>query len=155
TPDGRYVAFVSEASNLVAGDSNGIADVFVRDLQTGTTTLASPGATGTGLYNPSSEFPEITPDGRFVAFYSTATNVVPGSIVRGDIYVRDLVTGTTAWASTGARDALLSVLGTSNAVSYDHAISADGQYVIYQSSLAPNSNINGTNGGGIVLRYNL
>ncbi len=45
TPDGRYVAFVSQASDLIAGDTNGIANVFVRDLQSGTTTLASAGAT--------------------------------------------------------------------------------------------------------------
>ena len=83
TPDGRYVAFVSAATNLVAGDTNNIADVFVRDLQAGTTTLASVGAT-TNTNPPvyratsSSESPEITPDGRYVAFYSTATNLVSG-----------------------------------------------------------------------------
>ena len=49
TPDGRYVAFVSSASNLVAGDLNGIPDIFVRDMQLGTTTLASPGAMSLGI----------------------------------------------------------------------------------------------------------
>lgn len=75
TPDGRYVAFVSAASNLVAGDTNGIRDVFVRDVVTGTTTLVSVGAQ---MSQGSSEAPLITPDGRYVAFFSTATNLVPG-----------------------------------------------------------------------------
>ena len=83
TGDGRYVAFVSTASNLAPRDTNDIADVFVRDLQAGTTTLASVGAS-TNSIPPvignaiSSESPEITPDGRYVAFYSNATNLVPG-----------------------------------------------------------------------------
>jgi Tol biopolymer transport system component len=75
TPDGRYVAFVSAASNLVADDTNGIRDVFVRDLLTGTTALASVGAQSA---SSSSEAPQITPDGRYVAFVSTATNLVSG-----------------------------------------------------------------------------
>ena len=84
TPDGRYVAFVSTATNLVADDTNNIADVFVRDLQAGTTTLVSVGATNNvnqlaSRVATSSESPEITPDGRYVAFYSTATNLVSGT----------------------------------------------------------------------------
>src|SRR4051812_1548411 len=102
TPDGRYVAFVSAASNLVENDTNGIPDIFVRDLQTGTTVIASTGATRLGTSARSSEAPEITPDGRFVAFYSTATNLVPGA-TNGEVYVRDLITGTTIWASTNAQ----------------------------------------------------
>ena len=50
TPDGRYVAFVSAATNLVVGDTNNIADVFVRDLQAGTTTLVSVGAVPAPIY---------------------------------------------------------------------------------------------------------
>ena len=83
TPDGRYVAFVSAATNLVAADTNNMADVFVRDLQAGTTKLISVGATtSANQFRPSppltigSESPEITSDGRYVAFYSTATNLV-------------------------------------------------------------------------------
>ena len=93
TPDGRYVAFVSAASNLVAGDANGIPDIFVRDMQLGTTTLASPGAMPTSVtpFTSGSASPAITPDGHYVVFYSTATNLVPGVTIVGDIYVRDLV----------------------------------------------------------------
>jgi len=70
TPDGRHVAFVSAATNLVAGDTNKITDVFVRDLQSMTTTLVSVGATPTNstVLTSSSESPVITPDGRYVAF---------------------------------------------------------------------------------------
>ncbi|HEY4952057.1 MAG TPA: calcium-binding protein, partial [Verrucomicrobiae bacterium] len=89
TPDGRYVAFVSTATNLVVGDTNKIADVFIRDLQTGTTKLVSVGAaTNSNPLNvSSSESPEITPDGRYVVFYSTATNLLPNVNTTGEIYV--------------------------------------------------------------------
>src|SRR6266566_6930645 len=152
TPDGSYVAFVSAATNLVAGDTNGIPDVFVRDLQAGVTTLVSAGAKSTNsssLYG-SSESPDITPDGRYVAFFSTATNLVPGVGTAGEIYLRGLVLGTTTWASTGAR----ALLGTANAISYNQAISADGQFVAYQAST--NTGISTIpNGRGVLLRFNL
>lgn len=76
TPDGRYVAFSSVASNLVAGDTNGVRDVFVRDRQTGSTVLVSrPPA---GVANGLSDEPSISADGRYVAFRSAATNLVTG-----------------------------------------------------------------------------
>jgi Tol biopolymer transport system component len=159
TPDGRYVAFVSEANDLVPNDTNGIPDVFVRDLQAGSTTLVSVGALSTNgtpgvggylLYGGSSEVPDITPDGRYVAFYSGATNLVPGVTTTGDIYVRDVVGGTTTWASSGARAALNS--GATNVVCYNQAISADGQYVAYQASRVPGSPFVFS---GFVLRYSL
>jgi Tol biopolymer transport system component len=80
TPDGRYVAFVSAANNLVAGDTNRIPDVFVRDLQANVTALVSVGARSTNTTSVvgGSEAPDISADGRYVAFYSTATNLVPG-----------------------------------------------------------------------------
>jgi Tol biopolymer transport system component len=130
TPDGRYVAFVSAADNLVPGDTNGIADVFLRDLQLGTTVLVSFGARFTALTGSgSSEAPEVTPDGRYVAFYSSATNLVPGVTNFGDIYVRDLVAGTTVWASADARTLLRLILLAPDVVSFGHSISADGQFV--------------------------
>jgi Tol biopolymer transport system component len=152
TPDGRYVAFVSAASNLVAGDANGIPDIFVRDMQSGTTTLASPGAMPTSVtpVTGGSAAPAITPDGRYVVFYSTATNLVPGVTTVGDIYVRDLVGTTTYWASSGARSQLQSVLGTTNGVCFSPRISADGTLVAYEVSAA-----NYANTAGIVLRWHL
>jgi Tol biopolymer transport system component len=155
TPDGRYVAFVSMATNLVANDSNRIADVFVRDLLTGTTTLASVGATatnGTSAYPGTCEAPEITPDGRFVAFFSTATNLVPGVGGSGEIYVRDLVNSITSWASTNAKSALQAGLIATNAISYNHSISDDGQFVAFQTSPAPGS---AKLTPGLIVRYSL
>ncbi len=151
TPDGRYVAFVSSASNLVPGDTNGISDVFVRDLQSGTTTLASPGARSAGSTVVSaSARPVITPDGRFVAFYSSATNLVAGVTNIGDIYVRDLVAGTTYWVSAGARAQLQAVFGTSNGVCFSHKMNTNGSLVAYEVSAAAYAK-----NAGVVLRYNL
>ena len=156
TPDGRYVAFVSAANNLVTGDTNMIPDVFVRDMQTGTTTLVSVGARATNSTPAtsfsSSESPEITPDGRYVAFFSTATNLVPGARAVGEIFVRDLVAGTTVWASTNAQYVFQPGFMVRNIVSYNHALSADGRYVAFEASTnRPTS----SNGRGIVLRYDL
>jgi Tol biopolymer transport system component len=151
TPDGRYVAFVSSASNLATGDSNGIPDVYVRDLQLGTTMLASPGAMSAGTTAGSaSARPVITPDGRYVAFYSSATNLVAGVTNVGDIYVRDLLAGTTDWASTGARVQLQAVFGISNGVCFSHKMSADGSLIAYEVSAAGYAKT-----AGVVLRYNL
>jgi len=151
TPDGRYVAFASSASNLVTGDLNAIPDIFVRDLQSGTTTLVSPGAKSTGTTAGSaSAAPVITPDGRFVAFYSSATNLVAGKTNIGDIYVRNLVSGTTTWASLSARTQLNAAFGTSNGVCYCPKISADGSFVAYEVSAAAYAKT-----AGVVLRYNL
>jgi hypothetical protein len=74
--DGRYVAFKSYASDLVATDTNGDYDVFVRDLQTGTTTLVSVNSTGTDSGNDESGNPVISADGRYVAFKSYASDLV-------------------------------------------------------------------------------
>jgi Tol biopolymer transport system component len=153
TPDGRYVAFVSAASNLVPGDTNGIADVFVRDLQAGTTRLISQGAMSSDPTSilVGSDSPEITADGRYVAFFSTATNLVPGVTNVGDVYVHDVAGGTTVWASSYGRTALQSLNRASNAICYNLALSADGQFAAYEASpsrgLASSTN-------GVILRYN-
>jgi len=155
TPDGRYVAFVSAASDLVAGDTNGIPDIFVRDVQLGTTTLVSIGATSTNISSPfggSSEAPEITPDGRYVVFSSTATNLVPGVMTAGEIYVCDLLGGRTTWASAAARTLFQLLLGTTNAISYNASISANGQYVAFEVS---SNGLVGISARGLVLRYDL
>jgi hypothetical protein len=140
TPDGRYVAFLSFASNLVTNDTNGIQDVFVRDTVAGTTTLASVGATGSitvGLTNM--DTPVITPDGRYVAFFSTASNMVPfATQVNGDVYVRDTVGGTTTCVSTNIFFLYLTNEGYSSflsgAESLHPSISDDGRYVAFRHS---------------------
>jgi Tol biopolymer transport system component len=154
TPDGHYVAFTCVASNLVAGDANKIPDVFVRDLQAGTTTLVSLGATATNsvTLSSSSESPEITPDGRYVAFYSTATNLVSTVRTAGEVYVRDLIAGQTIWASTNARAIFKSLTKSTNIVSCNYSISDDGQFVAYEAcSNSPFSAF----ASGIILRYSL
>jgi Tol biopolymer transport system component len=153
TPDGRFVAFVSAATNLMPGDTNGIPDVFVRDLQAHTTTLVSVGATSPNSPYPlgSSESPEITPDGRYVVFYSTATNLVAGVTTTGEIYVRDLTAGSTIWASAGANAIFQSVTGGTNEVSCNFSFSADGQFVGFEACSNPPSGSN----SGIILRYNV
>ena len=148
TPDGHFVAFVSEASNLTSNDANGIADVFVRDVLAGTTTLVSAGAVSNAA-GSSSESPEITPDGRYVAFSSTATNLVAGATNSEEIYVRDLQAGMTICASIDARS--ISHNGT-NGLCYNQAISADGQFVAFEIS-SNAASYNPTNAW--VFRYNL
>jgi len=153
TPDGHYVAFVSAATNLVAGDANKITDVFVRDLQSSTTTLVSVGATSTNstALTSSSESPVITPDGRYIAFSSTATNLMPGVTTAGEIYIRDLTTAQTTWASVNARSVAYSLLGTSNVVFYCPSISSDGNFVAFETA----TNSSSFNANGLILRQNM
>src|SRR5947209_8591350 len=86
---GRFVAFTSDASNLVAGDTNGALDVFVRDRKLGTTERVSVATAGTEANGGSGRLGvAISAAGRFVAFYSEATNLVPNDTNGGsDIFV--------------------------------------------------------------------
>jgi Tol biopolymer transport system component len=100
--DGRYVAFASNASNLVAGDTNLELDVFLRDRQSGTTIRASVGPGGVQA-NGSSLDPFLSADGRYLGFQSHATNLVAGDTnAQRDVFLRDLVAGTTERVSVGA-----------------------------------------------------
>lgn len=123
TPDGRWVAFVSAATNLISGDTNGIPDLFVRDMTSGTTAWVTAGATGANSVVSS---PLITADGRYVAFFSTARNLATGvpSSTRGEIYLADLIANTLAWASTNASVTTSNLLRLNNPPSY-HARMAD------------------------------
>jgi hypothetical protein len=159
TSDGRYVAFVSLANNLVPDDTNGIADVFMADLQSNTMTLVSvdamPTYSGGGVTVPtptgSSQAPDISSDGRYVAFYSTATNLVPGVETATNLYVRDLVGGVTYWASADARSQLQSIMGRTDVVLAGHQLSRDGKYVAFRVSSAGGSTLT----AGLILQYNL
>ena len=101
--NGRWVAFVSTASDLVAGDSNESCDVFFRDLQNNATTLVSVNTTGTGPGNTNSFSPAISSDGRFVLFFSLANNLAAGSFGSGctNLFLRDLQLNST-YALTAA-----------------------------------------------------
>jgi Tol biopolymer transport system component len=137
--DGRYVAFVSNSAGLVAYDTNGVADVFVRDRQTGETTRVSVGTGGTEATGGPSSHPSISADGRYVAFQSDASNLVTGDTnARRDVFVHDRVAGTTVRASVNSSG----VQG--NHTSEHPFISSDGNYVAFHS-YADNLVANDTN----------
>jgi len=93
--DGRYVAFVSRADNLVVGDTNGTADVFVHDRETRRTIRVSIATDGReGLDSSVSDNPALSANGRYVAFASLASNLVNGDTNgQMDVFVRDLAIG--------------------------------------------------------------
>jgi Tol biopolymer transport system component len=126
--NGRVVAFTSIASNLVADDTNGDADVFVHDLKTGITTRVSV-ATGGAQGNGASGEPTLSADGRYVSFASSSSNLVPddtnGAI---DVFVHDRKTGITTRASVSSGGS------ESDAQSYYARLSGNGRFVVLQSS---------------------
>ncbi|MEA2603626.1 MAG: hypothetical protein QOF89_4618 [Acidobacteriota bacterium] len=127
--DGRFVAFQSDASDLVAGDTNGRGDVFVRDIQAGITYLASINATGTGSGNSGSGFVTLSADGSRVAFGSDASDLV-ATDTNGDfdVFVRDLPSGPTRLVS-------LNLAGTDsgNDSSFRGYLTYSGRFVAFQS----------------------
>jgi len=152
TPDGRYVAFISWASNLVSGDNNCIPDVFVRDLVAGTNQLVSVGALPPIVpnINPVMATPVITPDGRYVAFFSSArglVSAVPSSFSTGEVYVRDRLMGTTTWASTNAAVIVSNTLGLIRMPAYHPKLSDDGRYVAFKAGATASTGV------AVVLQY--
>jgi Tol biopolymer transport system component len=140
SPDGTKVAFESAASNLGPVDTNNTADVYVRDLPTGTTTLVSARAGGGNSGNGFSGDPAWSPDGTRVMFTSSASDLGPSDTNGfGDIYLRDLVTGATTLVSTGST-------GTNaNETSYSPRFSPDGTAIAFNSR-ATNLGPTDTNG---------
>jgi Tol biopolymer transport system component len=195
--DGRYVAFQSDATNLVLGDTNGTTDVFVHDAATGSTVRVSvdnsggelpdvslePAISGDGrsiafstirpfghldVYvrdrgtaqtslvsatpghvpgNSDSYAPAISADGRYVAFFSYASDLVPGDVGYIDCFVRDLRTGATSMVSRNSAG----VQGNEDVGYGRPAISSDGRYVAF-SSRASNLDPGDTNHGLDVFR---
>lgn len=132
--DGWHVAFTSNASNLVSGDTNARGDVFVHDRQSGTTERVSVASSGAQAGGASSA-PAISADGRYVAFESVAANLVPGDTNGAvDVFIHDRATGTTervsvdASGAEGGRD-------SPDAVPHSTApsVSADGRLVVFES----------------------
>jgi Tol biopolymer transport system component len=140
SPDARFVVFASEATNLVAGDTNGVLDVYLRDRLLNTTELVSTSSAGQ-LGDCDSGWASITPDGRFVAFLSCATNLVAGDTNGvSDVFLRDRSTGATTRVSVSSS-------GTeSNGETFDALLSDDGRYVLY-TSVASNLVPGDTNDG--------
>jgi Tol biopolymer transport system component len=131
--DGRFVAFHSSATNLSANDVNASTDVFVRDLQVGTTTLVSraSGPAGAPSDGASSE-PSISADGRFVAFESDALNLSDEDAAFVDVFVRDLQTNTTTLVARASASATADG-PAADAPSFRPSISADGRFVAFES----------------------
>jgi archaellum component FlaF (FlaF/FlaG flagellin family) len=126
--DGRYVAFDSLADNLVPGDTNGVDDVFVRDRTAGTTTRVSVSSAGV-QGNGASGWASVSADGRYVAFQSDATSLVPGDTNSAtDVFVHDMLTGKTTRVSVSSDGA------QANGPSFAPAISADGSAVAFASN---------------------
>jgi len=136
--DGRYVAFATGSSNLVAGDTNSSYDVFVRDRQTAQTTRVSV-ATGGAQGSSSSLMPVISAEGRYVAFASVSPLVAGDTNNTWDIFVHDRVLGETTRVSVATGG------GQSNGGSWYPAISADGRHVAFLSA-ATNLVAGDTNG---------
>ncbi|MCY2986212.1 MAG: S8 family serine peptidase [Planctomycetota bacterium] len=126
--DGRFVAFISAATNLVAGDTNGVVDVFVYDRATNSIKRAS--VSGSGQQSNSDCYnPVISADGGYVAFWSNANTLVQGDTNgKHDIFVHELSTGLIQCVSVS--DTGVQGDGTSR----DPSISADGRYVVFVSS---------------------
>jgi Tol biopolymer transport system component len=125
--DGRFVAFVSEATNLVEGDTNGASDVFLRDRLNGTTERISV-ADNEAEANYGSFLPSISSDGRFVAFLSDATNLVSGDTNNFiDVFVRDRLAKTTQRISVSSSGV------QANDESGRASIGADGRFVVFDS----------------------
>jgi len=130
--DGRFVAFASRSTNLVLGDTNFSRDIFVHDRQTGQTSRVSVSSTGQQADNASYD-PQLSADGRFVAFWSYAKNLVVGDTNgREDFFVHDRQTGQTtrvnvssAGAEAGPPTKITGVIGV--------ALSADGGFVAFDS----------------------
>ncbi len=132
-PDGRYLAFYAWASNLVAGDTNAVQDLFFYDRSKEEISRLSVGPNGVQANDRSGDSsgtarPAISADGRFVAFHSTANNLTPNdNNARVDIFLRDRETATTTLISMGAD-------GTAaNGDSSHPALSVDARYLLFQS----------------------
>lgn len=148
--DGRYVAFASQATNLVGGDDHQVEDVFVRDLKTDRTMLVSrasgrQGQPGSG----DSSRPAISANGRYIAFQSYASNLGPhDNAAVPDVFVRDMKTGRVDLASAGIGGA------PANGPSADPGISPDGHFVVFDSK-ATNLSPEDTNRQMSVFRYQI
>ncbi|MES2693623.1 MAG: Ig-like domain-containing protein [Verrucomicrobiota bacterium] len=140
TADGRYTAFASEASNLVAGDTNGARDIFIFDSQNSLVrrlNLSQQGAQA----NAGSNNPSLAGNGRYVAFSSDATNLIVGDVNGfADIFIVDTLTGAIS---------LQSVSGTgaqANGSNFRPSVSHTGRYLVFESS-ATNLAAGGTSTG--------
>jgi len=131
--DGRQVAFVSAGSNIVMGDTNAATDVFVRDRMSGTNERISVDSNEVQA-NGASAVPQISGDGQYVVFWSTASNLVAGDTNNeGDIFIRDRVAGTTERVSVATGGGQGTSPGGVDGGWPPH-VSQNGRYVVFSSS---------------------
>ncbi|MFQ5399049.1 MAG: carboxypeptidase regulatory-like domain-containing protein [Anaerolineae bacterium] len=143
---GRYVAFSSQATNLIAGDNNGVADIFLRDRLARQTIRISI-ATGGAEANGASHSPAVSAFGRYVVFESDASNLVTGDTNGAtDIFFRDRGTGETSRLSVGSGGA------QANGNSRLPTVSDDARYVVFESD-ASNLVTGDTNGVTDIFLY--
>jgi hypothetical protein len=138
TDDGRYVAFATDASNLLPGDTNGVSDIARADMRTGRPRQQWVSKTSVGgIANGASQNPDISDAGQFVLFDSDATNLRPSRAVRADANgVKDvfLWNEPTRNVSLESRDANNGYL---HSPSQHPATSSHGNYVAFESGNAP------------------
>lgn len=131
--NGRYVAFSSHAHNIVTIPTPNGPSIYLRDLQTSTTTLVSINAAGTAGSFGNSELIDMSPDGRFIIFSSNVADLTQHADGNGfgtDIYVRDMQTNVTKLVSVNAAGT-----ASGNGTCYEAgSVSADGRYVAFQSA---------------------
>jgi Tol biopolymer transport system component len=146
TPDGRSVAFASNASNLVPGDTNQTTDVFVHDRTTRTTTRMTLSSWGAQINRPA-HLPAISADSRFVAFTTSANNLVAGDLgFDSDVFVHDRLTGATTAASVNSSGELSWCTEPCVLTNTSPSLSADGRYVAFESNA---DNFDGSTNDGI------
>ena len=143
--DGRFVAFSSSSTNLVSGTASGHQEIYVRDIQSATTSLASVSTSGVPA-DSDSYGGSMSANGQYVVFYSFADNLYPGSVLNAasGVYVRELAQGVTEREDVAAD-------GTpANGSSYFGAISGDGRYVAFISTAT--NLVSGVSGTQLYLR---
>lgn len=145
--NGRHVAYLSKATNLVATDTNGHDDVFLKDLQTGAVRNISTTAAGVQADADSKEI-ALSADGRLVAFTSYAGNLAPNDDSNADIFVKDTASGSLQRVSTDSQG------NAANGNSDHAAFSANGRYVVFASQ-ASNLVQGDTNGTRDIFRKDL
>jgi uncharacterized repeat protein (TIGR01451 family) len=146
SPDGTEIAFTSPGTNLGPTDTDDERDLYVRDLTAGTTALVTVNASGTDSGNGPDNVYAFSPDSTQVVFDSSASDLVPGTDLNGslDVFVRDLVAGTTTLVSVNASGS-----GSGNELSYQPTFSSSGAHIAFVS-IASNLGPDDTNGVGDV-----
>lgn len=127
TPDGRYVAFASDATNLLPGDTNGRKDIFVVDRSLGSIRRASLSTAGDQA-SSGCDRSSISGDGRYVVFQSSSISLVSGDTnAKQDIFLRDMQSNQTTLVSVSTDGV------QSDADSWNPKISSDGRYIVYET----------------------